>query len=99
MQFPEIIKNRHVWSFKNGIFIGKEWSAQTGLYESNFYTYESREFKNLDQTIVSCKYFDKEFTNYEHLENWYDIPTPFFQSILEYQKFDSNVCKWMYRNG
>jgi hypothetical protein len=28
MQFPEIIKNRHVWSFKNGIFIGKEWSAQ-----------------------------------------------------------------------
>ena len=69
MQFPEIIKNSHVWSFKNGIFIGKEWSAQTGLYESNFYTYESREFKNLDQTIVSCKYFDKEFTNYEHLEN------------------------------
>ena len=99
MQFPEIIKNRHVWSFKNGIFIGKEWSAQTGLYESNFYTYESREFKNLDQTIVSCKYFDKEFTNYEHLENWYDIPTPFFQSILEYQKFDSNVSKWMYVMG
>jgi hypothetical protein len=99
MQFPEIIKNRHVWSFKNGIFIGKEWSAQTGLYESNFYTYESREFKNLDQTIVSCKYFDKEFTNYEHLENWYDIPTPFFQSILEYQKFDSDVSKWMYVMG
>src|SRR5210317_2469105 len=99
MQFHEIIKNRHVWSFKNGIFIGKEWSAQTGLYESNFYTYESREFKNLDQTIVSCKYFDKEFTTYEHLENWYDIPTPFFQSILEYQKFDSDVSKWMYVMG
>ena len=99
MQFPEIIKNRHVWSFKNGIFIGKEWSAQTGLYDSNFYTYESREFKNLDQTVVSCKYFDKEFIDYGHVENWYDIPTPFFQSVLEYQKFDENVSKWMYVMG
>ena len=99
MQFPEIIKNRHVWSFKNGIFIGKEWSAITGLYESRFYTYDSREFKNLDQTVVSCKYFDKEFTDYDHLENWYDIPTPFFQSILDYQKFDSEVSKWMYVMG
>ena len=99
MQFPEIIKNRHVWSFKNGIFIGKEWSAQTGLYDSNFYTYESREFKNLDQTVVSCKYFDKEFTDYSHFENWYDIPTPFFQSVLEYQKFDTDVSKWMYVMG
>ena len=99
MQFPEIIKNRHVWSFKNGIFIGKEWSAITGLYESRFYTYDSREFKNLDQTVVSCKYFDKEFTDYGHLENWYDIPTPFFQSILDYQKFDSEVSKWRYVMG
>jgi len=99
MQFPEIIKNRNVWSFKNGIFIGKEWSAKTGLYESRFYTYDSREFKNLDQTVVSCKYFDKEFTEYDHVENWYDIPTPFFQSILDYQKFDSEVSKWMYVMG
>ena len=73
---------------------GKQWYGVR--YEM---WYESREFKNLDQTIVSCKYFDKEFTNYEHLENWYDIPTPFFQSILEYQKFDSNVSKWMYVMG
>jgi hypothetical protein len=99
MQFPEIIKNRHVWSFRNGIFIGKEWSAKTGLYESRFYTYESREFKNLDQTVVSCKYFDKEFTNYEHIDDWYTIPTPVFQSILEYQNFDEDVCKWMYVMG
>ena len=66
MQFPEIVKNRHVWSFKNGIFIGKEWSAQTGLYESNFYTYESREFKNLDHLyyvililqVNACRFLD-----------------------------------------
>lgn len=99
MQFPEIIKNRHVWSFKNGIFIGKEWSAKTGLYESAFYTYESREFKNLDQTVISCKYFDKDFTDYNHLDDWYEIPTPLFQSVLDYQKFSEDVCKWMYVMG
>ena len=99
IQFPEIKKNRHVWSFKNGIFIGKEWSAKTGLYQSSFYTYDSHEFMNLDQTIVSCKYFENEFTNYDHMENWYDIPTPHFQTVLDYQKFDTEVSKWMYVMG
>jgi hypothetical protein len=99
IQFPEIKKNRHVWSFKNGIFIGKDWSAKTGLYQSSFYTYDSREFMNLDQTIVSCKYFENDFTNYDHMENWYDIPTPHFQTVLDYQKFDTEVSKWMYVMG
>ena len=28
MQFPEIRKNRNVWSFQNGILIGKEWDGE-----------------------------------------------------------------------
>lgn len=99
MQFPEIKRNRHVWSFKNGIFVGKSWSATTGLYQTDFYTYDSREFKNLDQAIVSCKYFDTELEDYGHIERWEDIPTPYFQSILDYQKFDGEVSKWMYIMG
>ena len=99
MQFPEIKRNRHVWSFKNGIFVGKSWSAKTGLYQTDFYTYDSKEFKNLDQAIVSCKYFDTEFDDYSHLEKWEDIPTPHFQSVLDYQKFDFDVCNWMYIMG
>jgi hypothetical protein len=99
MQFPEITKNRHVWSFKNGIFIGKEWVPTTGKYRSKFYSYESKEYKCLDPTIVACKYFDQMFENYEHLDDWWDIPTPYFQSILDYQGFDKNVAKWMYVMG
>lgn len=99
MQFPEIKKNRHVWSFKNGIFVGKVWSATTGLYETAFYDYDSKEFKNLDQAVVSCKYFDAEFDDYTTTEKWEDIPTPYFQSILDYQKFDAEVSKWMYIMG
>ena len=48
---------------------------------------------------MSCKYFNKEFISYEHVENWYDIPTPHMQSVLDYQKFDEEVCKWMYVMG
>jgi len=99
MQFPEIKRNRHVWSFRNGVFVGKSWSASTGLYETKFHTYESNEFKNLDQAIVSCKYFDTEFEDYSTNERWEDIPTPHFQSVLDYQKFDSEVSKWMYIMG
>jgi len=81
MQFPEIKKNRHVWSFKNGIFIGKEFddvrsSIDDPHWRASFYTYESNEFKNLDQTVVSSKYFDMEFEDYSDTD-WRDIPTHF----------------------
>jgi len=99
MQFPEITKNRNVWSFKNGIFVGKQFTANTGMYECKFYTYESREFKCLDPTIVSCKYFDARFEDYSHLDDWMDIPTPYFQSILAYQGFEDEVCRWVYVMG
>lgn len=99
MQFPDIVKNRHVWSFTNGIFIGKHWCTENKCYKCVFYPYDSTEFKNLDQTVVSCKYFDQEFTHYDHIEDWFDIPTPFFQSVMDYQKFDDDVARWMYVVG
>tara|TARA_B100001175_G_scaffold72915_1_gene60626 strand:- start:4972 stop:6954 length:1983 start_codon:yes stop_codon:yes gene_type:complete len=105
MQFEDVNKDRHVWSFNNGIFIGcidlerDKSKPQTKPVKCAFYDYESTEFKSLDQTIVSCKYFDQEFVNYDHIDNWYDVPTPHFQSILDYQKFDDEVCKWIYVMG
>jgi hypothetical protein len=97
IQFPEIKKNRHVWSFNNGIFIGKEWDGNK--YTCNFYTYESNEYLCLDPTIVSCKYFDTDFNNYPEIDDWWDIPTPYFQSIMEYQEFSKEVAQWMYVMG
>jgi len=103
MQFPEIKKNRHVWSFKNGIFIGKEFddvrsSIDDPHWRASFYTYESNEFKNLDQTVVSSKYFDMEFEDYSDTD-WRDIPTPFFDSILKYQQLNKDVCEWIFALG
>jgi phage/plasmid-associated DNA primase len=98
IQFPEIKKNRHVWSFNNGIFIGKEWSIKDGRYICRFYPYDSNEFRCLDPTVVSAKYFDQNFQHFDHIadKDWYSIPTPTFQSILDYQKFDKDVSTWLY---
>lgn len=94
IQFPEIKKNRHVWSFRNGLFIGKEWNGEK--YTTRFYKYGSNDFSNLDPTIVACKYFDQDFDDYSDIDDWYNIPTPHLQSILEYQKFDEDVARWLY---
>ena len=99
IQFPEIKKNRNVWSFNNGLFVGKEWCMKTGKFKTRFYPYDSPEFACLDPTIVSCKYFEKHFTSYDHIDDWWDIPTPCFQQILDYQQFDKDVSKWMYVMG
>jgi hypothetical protein len=95
-QFPEIKKDRHTWSFQNGLLVGKDWSAEDQKYRIKFYPYNSRDFRELDPTLVSCKYFDLPFDPYEEIEDWYDIPTPHMQCVLDYQRFETDVCKWMY---
>lgn len=98
-QFPDITKRRHVWSFRNGVFVGKEWNPDHGVYECRFYPYDSPEFRCLDPTIIACKYFDQQFDDFSHIENWQDIPTPWFDSVLQYQKFEKEVCNWAYVMG
>jgi NOL1/NOP2/fmu family ribosome biogenesis protein len=97
IQFPEIHKNRTVWSFQNGIFVGKEWSEEECGYTSKFYPYGSNDIGNLDPTVVSCKYFDQEFPEENmSIAAWQDIKTPVIQSIMEYQRFSNEVMDWMY---
>lgn len=98
-QFPEIHKRRHVWSFRNGVFVGKQFNADTDQYECRFYPYESKEFMCLDPTIVACKYFDQSFNHFPDIQDWKKIPTPYFDSVLKYQKFEDDVCDWAYAMG
>jgi NOL1/NOP2/fmu family ribosome biogenesis protein len=95
-QFPEIKKDRHTWSFQNGLLVGKDWDIENQKYRIKFYPYNSKDFRELDPTLVSCKYFDLPFDPYEEVEDWYDIPTPHMQRVLDYQRFETEVCKWMY---
>ena len=89
-QFPEIKKDRHVWSFQNGLLIGKDWDGEK--YNIKFYDYNSHEFRELDPTIVSCKYFDLPFDPYDNVQDWWDIPTPNIQKVLEYQRLEEDVA-------
>lgn len=98
VQFPEIKKDRHVWSFRNGLFVGKEWDSTSKKYKTRFYKYGSPEFDTLDPTIVACKFFDQDFDSFEGV-HWSKIPTPHFQSVLDYQKFPDDVSAWMYAFG
>lgn len=98
IQFPEIKKDRHVWSFRNGLFVGKEWDATAKKYTTRFYEYGSPEFDTLDPTIVACKFFDQEFKPYDDV-HWTQIPTPNMHRVLEYQKFPDDVCQWVYAFG
>jgi|UniRef100_A0AB38ZM19 hypothetical protein len=98
-QFPEIKKRRHVWSFKNGVFVGKEWIPDRGVYDCRFYPYKSEKYACLDPSIVACKYFDQQFDDFSHVEDWTKIPTPYFESVLKYQKLDDDVCNWAYVMG
>ena len=96
IQFPEIKKHRSVWSFQNGIYIGKYWDRENEKYITKFIEYDSADFDNLDPTIVSCKYFDQKLEDQSSKEDWYQIPTPYMQSVMDYQRFSEDVCRWLY---
>ena len=100
IQFSEIKKDRHVWSFANGLLdarpITENRNPETGQYFPTYYDYGSREFAELDPNLVSCKYFDLPFDPYVEVEDWYSIPTPYMQCVLDYQRFDESVCRWLY---
>ena len=99
-QFNEISKNRSLWSFNNGIFVGKVYDSDTGKYTCKFIPYDTSEFLSFKfpygEPQQSAKYFDCDFDTYENASGWYEIPTPCLQSILDYQGFTEEVSKWVY---
>ena len=86
-QFPELKKNRHVFSFRNGLYYCSDPEHDLQPW---FYPYDSPAFAKLSPTIVSAKYFDMDFHTKKH-ESWYDIPTPTLDRILDYQGFPRDV--------
>lgn len=83
-QLPDLVKDRHVFSFRNGVYLAKQ---------DMFWKHGST--SKLPMGIVACKYFDLEFDTEEY-DDWYSIPTPNLQSIMEYQEWPAEVCRWMY---
>lgn len=92
-QFPVLIPDRHIFSFKNGVYIANsDYDGDKKSYSDKFYKYGAEDFP---RGLVACNYFDLDFNDYESIK-WFDIPTPNFQSILDFQDFGPEVCWWIF---
>lgn len=85
-RFPVLVRDRHVFSFQNGIYF-----AHAADYTDRFVEYGSDEFARLDPNIVSCKYFDHDFAYVESGIFPEDIHTPVLDSVYTYQKLDQEI--------
>lgn len=102
--FIEVEKDRKLFSFPNGIYESSIFNEETQIYEDRWYPHLKNKKDSPSGHISydicpkrsACKYFEKPFDNCEDVEDWYNIPTPHFQSIMDYQEFPEEVCRWMY---
>jgi hypothetical protein len=81
-QFSSIEKDRHVFSFRNGIYLAKD---------NIFIPYTS----SVPDDVVSSKFFDVSFDT-ANAKTYDDIETPLFDSILDYQDIKEDAKYWVY---
>jgi hypothetical protein len=91
VQFPVLKKDRHVFSFRNGVYLaGKD----------EFLAYGSAGHAALPAGLAAARYFDTdvptELADADRTLDWYSIPTPNLQKILDFQRMDEETCRWMY---
>ena len=96
VQLPELIRDRHVFSFSDGVYLAAE---------DRFVRYGTPGHAALPTELVAAKYFALPFDpaarpdgeDGEEDGDWYErTPTPHVQSILDRQDMTTEVCRWMY---
>lgn len=92
-EFPSVVKNRHAFAFKNGVYYADAVDDK-GKWCDAFYPYGSKEHK-IPGDIVSCKYTDMDLTSFDIVDPS-NIPTPVLDSVLRYQKFTDEELYWLY---
>lgn len=102
IQFLEITKDRHIFSFENGLLI---CNYQDNECEDNFklkelfVKYEDFQDYNLPTDLVAIKHFNINL-DYAVVDDWKEIDTPNLQSIIDYQfmknKEYKEISRWLY---
>ena len=93
VQFPQLVKNRYVFSFKNGIYFAKHYDENGNLCDK-FVKYEDLNSMQINN-LCSSKYFDQEFIHTDN-DDWHTIDTPVLDSILEYQDHTRDIIDVVY---
>lgn len=83
-QLPNLHKQRGTYAFMNGVYIASE---------DRFHCFETEEAP-LSEGIVACKFFEQNFDNTEY-DDWFDIPTPHLDSVMNHQRWDKDVQRWL----
>ena len=93
-EFEDIIKDRNVFSFTNGVYFTLRRNEETGEFYDEFIEFGT---KKIGASVVSCKLFDVAFdTSVE--EDWFEYikkNCPNFISVMEYQEWPEEVQRWL----
>tara|TARA_B100000287_G_C20670132_1_gene793081 strand:- start:394 stop:2289 length:1896 start_codon:yes stop_codon:yes gene_type:complete len=100
-EIPDLVKDRHLFSFRNGNYITKyninEGTDKNPEYKDIFVPYGTKH-PYIDSNSIACKYHDIDFDNFEQYsgDSWFKIidHCPTFKHILEYQEFSREVQEW-----
>jgi hypothetical protein len=99
-ELPSLVKDRHLFAFKNGNYITKYNAAPPGytpVYTDVFVPY-GISHPYITNYKVACKYHEKDFNNFDEYEDdWFKIMEhcPTFKSVLDYQEFPDEIQKWL----
>lgn len=95
-RFPELTKDRHVFSYENGIYFAVDHDTKNKHLSDRFVEYTSEEFKRLDKGIVAAKYFNQPFQYKGNIADFRKIPTPSLDSIFKYQQIPEDAIDICY---
>lgn len=100
-ELPALIKDRHLFAFRNGNYITKYNTSKEGEpaeYIDVFVPY-TQSHPYITNFTVACKYHDLDFNNFEEYssDEWFKIINycPTLKSLLDYQEFTDDVQKWL----
>ena len=96
----KLVKDRHIFSYNNGVFFTKinKGTTENPIWSTLFVPYGTNS-EYLTHKTVSSKYFDYEFNDFSDIKEdaWFDIMKhcPNFKKILDYQEFPEKVQWWI----
>ena len=96
----KLVKDRHVFAYKNGIFFTKinKGTTDKPVWTTKFIPYGTKSEYITSKTVAS-KYFNYNFDDFPEIpeDSWFDImkQCPNLKKILDYQELSQEVQLWV----
>lgn len=100
-EFEDLAKDRHIFSFRNGIYITKVPSKEEDeerVWIDQWIPFDGPGAKKIGASVVSSKYFNLEFEDCSDYKDWFDIikkHCPNFVSVMTFQQWPEEVQRWL----